>query len=105
MIIDFESLEFVAVDAGLRHAFSDDTALGRRVGIGKGVAPRGSERSLATRGPRRLDTACFGVGASYRGKILTRGAVLSNPFKKFFDNRFFKELEGTGFVKELYSQR
>ncbi len=25
--------------------------------------------------------------------------------KEFFDNRFLKELEGTGFVKELYSQR
>ena len=28
----------------------------------------------------------------------------TNP-KDFFDNRILKELEDTGFVKELYSQR
>jgi hypothetical protein len=31
-------------------------------------------------------------------------AAQADP-KDFFDNRFLKELESTGFVKELYSQR
>ncbi len=31
-------------------------------------------------------------------------AAAADP-KEFFDNRFIKELEDTGFIKELYGQR
>ena len=60
---------------------------------------------------RRLEALFLKVRYMPEEAIRSVLAVSDNPRssstnpKDFFDNRILKELEDTGFVKELYSQR